>query len=96
MGALWRDDVATFKGEFVQFDRVECRPWPVRRSIPLHVGGASDAAIRRAASVGDGYFPFVFPGEDIKVMLPHLLNRVRSETAALGRPADAIEFTSLV
>lgn len=44
--------------------------------------------------MGDGYFPFVFPGEDIKVMLPHLLNRVRSETAALGRPADAIEFTS--
>lgn len=91
---LWRDDVASFDGQFVQFDQVECRPWPTRRAIPLHVGGASDAAIHRAALRGDGYFPFVFPGEDIKVVLPEYINRVRAETKAAGRDPDAMEFTS--
>jgi probable F420-dependent oxidoreductase len=92
--ALWRDDIASFDGKYVQFDQVECRPWPTRRAIPLHVGGASDAAIRRAAQRGDGYFPFVFPGQDIKVVLPDLINRVLAETKDAGRDPDTIEFTS--
>ena len=91
---LWSEDVATFHGEHVSFDRVECRPWPVHRSIPLLVGGASDAAIARAARFGDGYFPFVFPGEDPRVVLPRLVDRVRHETTAAGRDADALELTS--
>jgi probable F420-dependent oxidoreductase len=64
MRTLWQQDEASFEGEYVRFDHVECRPWPVRRTIPLFIGGSSDAAIRRAALRGDGYFPFVFPGED--------------------------------
>ncbi|EIV91972.1 LLM class F420-dependent oxidoreductase [Frankia sp. QA3] len=94
MRVLWRDDTATFAGEYVAFDQVECRPWPVRRAIPLFVGGASQAAIRRAARRGDGYFPFVFPGQDPLVELPRLLARVREETRAVGRDPDAMEFTA--
>jgi len=91
---LWRDDVASFDGEHVRFDQVECRPWPVRRSIPLHIGGASAAAIRRAARSGDGYFPFVFPGEDLTVVLPQLIQEVCNQAVAFGRDPDAIEITS--
>jgi probable F420-dependent oxidoreductase len=91
---LWRDDVASFSGEHVSFDRVECRPWPVRRAIPLIVGGASDAAIRRAAQRGDGYFPFVFPDQDPRVEMPRLVRRVRDATEAAGRPRDALELTA--
>ncbi len=94
MRALWRDDVASFNGDHVTFDRVECRPWPVNRAIPLHVGGASGAAIRRAAQRGDGYFPFVFPDQDLRVVLPELIERVRRETSAAGRDPDAMEITS--
>ena len=94
MQVLWREDTASFDGDYVQFDQVECRPWPVRRSIPLLVGGASDAAIRRAATRGDGYFPFIFPGQDPLVDLPRLITRVRAETAAAGRDPDAMEFTA--
>ncbi|WP_375482339.1 LLM class F420-dependent oxidoreductase [uncultured Mycobacterium sp.] len=94
MRALWRDDSASFHGRYVDFDQVECRPWPVRRSIPLLIGGSSPAAIRRAATRGDGYFPFVFPGHDPLVELPRLLDRVRGETVAAGRDPAALEFTA--
>ncbi|MGE0880983.1 MAG: LLM class F420-dependent oxidoreductase [Acidimicrobiia bacterium] len=94
MRTLWRDDVASFQGEYVQFDQVECRPWPVKRTIPLHIGGSSNAAIRRAATQGDGYFPFVPPNEDVRVELPKLIRRVKDATAAAGRDPDAMEFTS--
>ncbi len=91
---LWREDVATFKGRYVQFDQMECRPWPVNRAIPLHIGGNSKAAIRRAAEKGDGYFPFVFPDEDLNEALPRLINGVRDEARAYGRDPDSIEMTS--
>jgi probable F420-dependent oxidoreductase len=91
---LWRDDIATFHGQYVSFEQMECRPWPVNRAIPLHIGGASDAAIRRAAEKGDGYFPFVYPDQDLKVVLPQLINRVRNEARAFGRDPDQLEFTS--
>ena len=94
MRALWREDEATYEGRYVQFDRMECRPWPVRRSIPLHIGGASDAAVRRAALRGDGYFPFVFPGEDLYEVLPRLIGRARTECERIGRDFGELELTS--
>jgi probable F420-dependent oxidoreductase len=57
--SLWRDDQATFRGEFVQFDAVRVYPKPVRdRRIPVVVGGNSDAALRRVAAYGDGWYGF--------------------------------------
>jgi probable F420-dependent oxidoreductase len=94
MRVLWRDDVATFQGEHVAFDQVECKPWPVHRQIPLIVGGASKAAIRRAARSGDGYFPFVFPDQDPEVELPRLIAEVRAATSAAGRDPLALELTA--
>ena len=91
---LWREDEATFHGQYVHFDQMECRPWPVNRSIPLLIGGASDAAIRRAAHLGDGYFPFVRPDEDLEEVLPRIIKRVKAETKAAGRDPDALEITS--
>jgi len=91
---LWREETASFQGKYVSFDQVECRPWPVNGTIPLHVGGASPAAIARAAKSGDGYFPFIFPGEVLEDALPPLLNRVRKETAEAGRDPAALEITS--
>ena len=56
---LWRDDVASFDGEFVGFDSVRVNPKPVRdRRIPIVLGGNSDAALHRAAAWGDGWYGF--------------------------------------
>ncbi len=59
MRRLWSDDVASFSGEFTGFEAVRLNPKPVRdRRIPVVFGGNSDAALRRVASLGDGWYGF--------------------------------------
>jgi probable F420-dependent oxidoreductase len=56
---LWRADSASFSGEFVSFDGIRVNPKPVRsRQMPVIVGGNSDAALRRVAAWGDGWYGF--------------------------------------
>jgi alkanesulfonate monooxygenase SsuD/methylene tetrahydromethanopterin reductase-like flavin-dependent oxidoreductase (luciferase family) len=57
--ALWREDAASFEGEFVSFDSVRVYPKPPRdRSMPVVFGGNSDPALTRAALHGDGWYGF--------------------------------------
>jgi probable F420-dependent oxidoreductase len=59
MRTLWRDDVASFDGEFVGFDSVRVNPKPLQaEGIPIVLGGNSDAALRRVALWGDGWYGF--------------------------------------
>jgi len=59
MRTLWSDDIASFAGEFVHFERVRLNPKPVRdRRIPIVLGGNSDAALRRVVKWGDGWYGF--------------------------------------
>lgn len=65
MRALWRDDVASFAGDFVRFDSIRVNPKPVRdRGIPIVVGGNSDSALRRVAAWGDGWYGFNIDGPE--------------------------------
>jgi probable F420-dependent oxidoreductase len=84
---LWRDDIASFSGTFVGFDSIRVNPKPVRsRRIPIVVGGNSDAALRRAAAWGDGWYGFNLDGvAEVRKRITKLdelcagLNRDRSE-----------------
>ena len=65
MRVLWREDVASFAGEFVSFSRVRVNPKPVRnRRVPVVFGGNTDAALRRVATMGDGWYGFNLSGVD--------------------------------
>ena len=56
--ALFAGPEATFRGRFFSFAGVTIAPGPARRGgVPLWVGGRSQAAIRRAGRVGDGWMP---------------------------------------
>ncbi|OBI99454.1 LLM class F420-dependent oxidoreductase [Mycobacterium alsense] len=63
MRTLWRDDVASFDGRFIAFEAIRVNPKPVRdRRIPIVLGGNSDAALRRVAAWGDGWYGFNLDG----------------------------------
>ncbi|MET7396317.1 TIGR03619 family F420-dependent LLM class oxidoreductase [Dactylosporangium sp. NPDC005572] len=53
---LWTGGPVSFDGEFFAFKDLTSFPAPLAM-LPIHVGGASRAAARRAASRGDGWFP---------------------------------------
>jgi probable F420-dependent oxidoreductase len=91
MRALWSGPEVEFHGEFVDFPPVTCSPRPVQASIPILVGGDSDAAIRRAARLADGYFP----GEGDAERLAALISRVRHAAEDANRDPDSIEINAI-
>src|SRR5690349_20741688 len=63
MRAVWRDDIASFDGEFVRFDAIRVNPKPIAgNGIPIIVGGNSDAALGRVVAWGDGWYGFNLDG----------------------------------
>jgi len=51
---LWSEPLVTFDGKFDRIDRAALNPRP-RRDIPIWFGGFADAALQRAAALGDGF-----------------------------------------
>jgi probable F420-dependent oxidoreductase len=92
MRAIWRDDVATFHGKHFHFHDVKSFPKPIQKGgIPIHVGGHSPAAARRAGKYGDGFFPTVTD----PAKLEEMFGLVRDEAKKAGRNPDAIEFSAM-
>jgi alkanesulfonate monooxygenase SsuD/methylene tetrahydromethanopterin reductase-like flavin-dependent oxidoreductase (luciferase family) len=59
MRALWCDAVSEYKDEFYELPACRMYPKPVQRPHPpLHFGGESDAALRRVADLGQGWYGF--------------------------------------
>ncbi|HUA95613.1 MAG TPA: LLM class flavin-dependent oxidoreductase, partial [Acidimicrobiales bacterium] len=72
MRVLWRDDVSTFQGTRVWFDRVRCYPKPLGRRIPIVIGGNSEAALDRVARYGDGWYGFGLASDQVGDRLAEL------------------------
>ncbi|WP_040787453.1 TIGR03619 family F420-dependent LLM class oxidoreductase [Nocardia pneumoniae] len=88
---LWSGDAngVSFEGEFFQFENLCSFPKPyASEHLPIHVGGSSRAAARRAGARGDGYFPggALGPGE-------RAVQLEIARAAAADRGIDAFEYT---
>ena len=60
MKALWTEDSATYEGDHVRFTNLGFEPKPVQKPHPpVWVGGMSRPAMRRAARVGDAWYPML-------------------------------------
>ena len=86
---LWADRTVEHHGRFFDFGPVMFEPKPVQRpGPPLHIGGDSRAALRRAAVIGDGWIPMNHTLETI----PAAAETIRILRDAAGR-AGRTEIT---
>lgn len=87
---LWTDEKPSFSGEF--WDLPECRmyPKPVQDPHPrIHVGGESDAALRRAARFGQGWFGFNLLPEQAPERVAMLTKLLEAE----GRAREDVQIS---
>ncbi|WP_374021332.1 LLM class F420-dependent oxidoreductase [Mycobacterium sp. HNNTM2301] len=90
--ALWAEQPkgVSHHGEFFDFDDVMCYPKPIAREhLPIHIGGHSRAAARRAGRLGDGFQPLGVTGSE----LASLIALMRAEAASAGRDPAALEIS---
>ena len=56
--ALWGDEAPSMAGKYVRFDDLIFEPKPLHQPrLPVWIGGEGAVAIRRAARMGDGWYP---------------------------------------
>lgn len=73
MRALWNEEKPSFSGRFWNFDNVRAMPRPVQvGGPPIIVGGASNAALERAARHGQGWYGFALNVEQTVGILKRL------------------------
>lgn len=82
MRRFWRDGTAEFHGEFYDFGPAGMYPAP-GRSLPVWIGGRSDAALRRAAR-NDGWVGMNYDPEEIPGLLRKLADERRRHVEATG------------
>ncbi|WP_433246008.1 LLM class F420-dependent oxidoreductase [Actinomadura nitritigenes] len=90
---LWAEtgsEGASHDGEFFRFEGAMSYPKPVRKGgVPIHVGGHTKAAARRAGRYGDGLQPLGVAGDELR----GLVALMREEAERNGRDPDALELT---
>lgn len=88
--SLWKEEPEAFNGKYYNWPAVQSNPSPVQKpGVPIIVGGNVEGAARRAARVGDGFYP---ASGSLKT-LPILLDAMRDECAKIGRNPDEIELS---
>jgi probable F420-dependent oxidoreductase len=88
---LWAGDEhgVSFDGEFFSFVGACSFPKP-SRPLPVHIGGSSPAAARRAGLRGDGYFP---GGQLTAAERASQIELMRATARDAGRDPGALEIT---
>ena len=92
MRVLWADagpQGATYEGEFVSFSHAHSFPKPERGTVPLHIGGHSEAAARRAGRLGDGFQPLGLTPDDLALRV----DQMRESAVDAGRDPEIIELS---
>jgi probable F420-dependent oxidoreductase len=79
---LWQKEAADFDGEFFSLKGATISPRPKQDPLPLWLGGASKAAIRRTARFGSGWLaPLQTPEETAATV-----KAIAEESHRIGRP----------
>ena len=91
---LWSGARVTHHGRFYQFDDVTIEPRPAGGPLDIWIGGRTDAALRRAARYGDGWFPSFVSPEEFRTGLQTLVAHGRERGRTIDpREAGAVLLT---
>jgi probable F420-dependent oxidoreductase len=90
MRACWRDERVSHHGEFFRFEDLGVRPRPARGMIPIWIGGHTDRALRRVATLGDGWHA-AFP---TPAALGEGLARLREACRTAGRDVATLTISA--
>lgn len=93
---LWTSDNPSFEGKYCSFSNIAFAPKPVQQPHPpLWIGGESPPALRRAAQLGDAWYPICsnprFPVGTF-TQLGDYMGRVRANAQAAGRDPATLDF----
>ncbi len=87
---LWSEDRIEHHGEFFDFGPVMFEPKPVQKPWPpIHVGGESETALRRAARDADGWYGLTHDAESAAAFV----KRLRELRREAGREQERFEVT---
>jgi probable F420-dependent oxidoreductase len=94
---LWTEEMPRLDGNWVKFDEVLFEPKPVQKPHPpIWVGGESGPALRRAARLGDAWYPIGTNNRHLLDTLPRYragVERLRRFTAEAGRDPATVALT---
>jgi probable F420-dependent oxidoreductase len=94
MRTIWTQDRPVFHGKYVHIDGLLTDPKPLQKPYPpIWVGGESGPSMRRAARIGDAWYPIGSNYAHLLDTLPRLtagIARIREMTAAAGRDPAAM------
>ena len=94
--ALWTEERPRFDGRYARFENVLLEPKPVQKPHPpIWVGGESPPALRRAARLGDAWYPIGTNRQHPLDSLPRLeagIDRLRKLTAEARRDPDTVRI----
>jgi probable F420-dependent oxidoreductase len=85
---LWTGEMVEHHGAHFDFPRLQMSPAP-GRPIPIFIGGASAAALRRAARLGDGWVGAGNTPEEAETLLGEIA-RLRGEAGRADDPFETI------
>ncbi len=85
MRACWEDEKPEFHGDFYNVGAFHFAPRPhAGRRLPVYVGGASTAALRRASRFGDGWIGDDQTFEELEAALAGLARELEAQGRGLG------------
>ncbi len=89
MKELWTSESPSFQGRYVQFENIAFQPKPIQKPHPpILIGGNSKPAMRRAASVGDGWLPWLISRKQLPDALAYL--KEQSGFQERSKPFDVV------
>ena len=89
MKRLWTEEQVSHHGRFFSFQNTTLLPQPAQKPYPpIWIAGRSDAAMRRAALHGDGWYPYLFTVRRLKASN----ETIRQMAAEAGRDLEGFHW----